>query len=180
MVPCQWNRNVRALVHSSMKRRSNSSQPASDSKGIVFVRKPRASDFQRLLGLIREYYRYDGLRFDAKSVGPALRKLLRDESLGRVWMIHQGSEVAGYVILTFNYDLEFGGLQGIVTDLFLREKYRGRGLGKKAIDCVEEYCRSRGISAIELQVEHENNAAQVFYRKLGFQRLTRIVMGKTL
>lgn len=84
------------------------------------------------------------------------------------------------MILTFNYDLEFGGLQGIVTDLFLREKFRGRGLGEQALDCVEEYCRNCGISAVELQVEHANKAAQAFYRKLGFRLLSRIVMGKCL
>jgi ribosomal protein S18 acetylase RimI-like enzyme len=144
------------------------------------VRKARASDHRRLLGLIREYYRYDGIIFDAKSIGPALRKLLRDESLGCVWMIHQGVEAAGYVIMTFNYDLEFGGLQGIVTDLFLRQEYRGCRLGATAMATVEEYCRSRGISAIELQVERQNKAAQAFYRKLGFERLTRLVMGKSL
>jgi ribosomal protein S18 acetylase RimI-like enzyme len=132
------------------------------------------------MGLIREYYRYDGIRFDARRVGPALRKLLGDESLGCVWIIDDGNAVAGYSILTFNYDLEFGGLQGIVTDLFLREKYRGRGLGKAALDGVAEYCRARGISAIELQVEHHNKAAQGFYRKLGFRKLSRIVMGKDL
>ncbi len=133
-----------------------------------------------LMKQIREYYRYDGIRFDAKRIAPALRKLLRDESLGCVWMIHQGSEVAGYVILTFNYDLEFGGMQGIITDLFIREKYRGGGLGKRALECVEDYCQGIGISALELQVEHENTAAQKFYRKLGFHRLSRIVMGKAL
>lgn len=95
-------------------------------------------------------------------------------------MIHRGRAVAGYVILSFNYDLEFGGLQGIVTDLFLREKCRGRGLGQEALDAVAEYCRGRGISAIELQVEHDNRVAQGFYRKLGFRRLSRIVMGKDL
>jgi diamine N-acetyltransferase len=162
-----------------MKRRAKASA-ASHSKQIVEVRKTRVSDFPRLLALIREYYRYDGIRFEAKSIAPALRKLLRDESLGRVWMIHEGARVAGYVILTFNYDLEFGGMQGIVTDLFLREKYRGRGFGKHALDCVEEYCRGRGISAIELQVEHENKSAQGFYRRLGFLRSLRIVMGKNL
>ena len=144
------------------------------------VRRARASDHPLLLELIREYYRFDGIRFDSKSIGSALRKLLRDDSLGCVWIIHQGSSPAGYLVLTFNYDLEFGGLEGIVTDLFLRETYRGRGLGKIALDCVEEYCRARGISAIELQVEHENKAAAGFYRKLGFQKLSRIVMGKDL
>jgi ribosomal protein S18 acetylase RimI-like enzyme len=146
----------------------------------IVVRKARLADHPQLLRVIREYYRYDGIRYDAKSIGPALSKLLRDESLGCVWIIHHGRAPAGYVILTFNYDLEFGGLQGIVTDLFLREKFRGHGLGKATLDCVAEYCRARGISAIELQVAHENKAAQGFYRKLGFHKLSRIVMGKDL
>ena len=65
------------------------------------------------MGLIREYYRYDGIRFDPRRVGPALRKLLGDESLGCVWIIDDGNAVAGYSILTFNYDLEFGGTTNI-------------------------------------------------------------------
>ena len=146
----------------------------------VAIRIAGVSDFQPLLKLIGEYYRFDGLRFEAKSIAPALRKLLGDESLGRVWMIYQGARAAGYVILTFNYDLEFGGMQGIVTDLFLRAKFRGCGLGAQALGCVGEYCRRHDISAIELQVEHENKAAQQFYRKLGFHKLSRIVMGKDL
>ena len=152
----------------------------SDSKEALEVRRARAADFARLLDLISEYYRYDGIAFDAKSVGPALRKLLRDESLGCIWTIHQNDTLAGYVILTFNYDLEFGGMQGIVTDLYLRAQHRGNGLGRKALECVEEYCRVRKISAIELQVEHANKSAQRFYRKLGFHRLSRMVMDKNL
>lgn len=144
------------------------------------MRKARASDAVELLALIREYYRFDGIRFDQKRIGVALRKLLRDESLGCAWIVEQDGAAAGYVILTFNYDLEFGGMQGFVTDLFLREKYRGRGLGKASLDCVGDYCRARKISAIELQVEHDNRAAQKFYRKLGFRRVSRIVMGKEL
>lgn len=144
------------------------------------ARKARASDSPQLLELIREYYRYDGIRFDAKTIGPALRKLLRDEALGCVWIIEDAGHTAGYVILTFNYDLEFGGTEGIVTDLFLREQYRGRGLGKMALDRVSEYCRAREISAIELQVEDDNQAVQAFYRKLGFRKLKRVVMGKDL
>jgi ribosomal protein S18 acetylase RimI-like enzyme len=163
-----------------MKQRRRISKPGSGPRAAAVIRPARIADCAMLMKLIREYYRYDGIRFDARSIGPALRKLLRDEALGRIWMIHQEDEAAGYIILTFNYDLEFGGMQGIVTDLFIREKFRGGGLGKLALDCVGEYCRNIGISAIELQVEHDNKAAQAFYRKLGFKRLTRLVMGKDL
>ena len=157
-----------------MKRRTSTS----NRKGSIA--KAKTGDFARLLELIREYYRYDGIRFSAKSIGPALRRLLRDETLGQVFLIHHDCEFAGYVILTFNYDLEFGGMQGIVTDLYLREELRGCGLGKLALDAVAQYCRGRKISAIELQVEHHNKAARAFYRKLGFRQLSRIVMGKRL
>lgn len=158
-----------------MKRCTAISNRASSSIARATLR-----DFETLLKLIREYYRYDGIRYRAKSIGPALRKMLRDKTLGCVWLIHHGSEVAGYVILTFNYDLEFGGMQGIITDLYLREKHRGQGLGKLALDAVATYCRAHGIAAIELQVEHDNKAAQAFYRKLGFRRLSRMVMGKSV
>ncbi len=162
-------------VESSRKRRTSISNRASGS-----FTKAKSADFARLLELIREYYRYDGIRFSARSIGPALRRMLRDETLGLAWLIHHDSEVAGYVILTFNYDLEFGGMQGIVTDLYLREEHRGRGLGRLALDAVAKYCRGHKISAIELQVEHDNKAAQAFYRKLGFRPLSRIVMGKSV
>lgn len=144
------------------------------------VRRARRSDLRALLQLIGEYYRYDRIDFDAERIEPALRRLLGDESLGCVWVVECDASLAGYVVLTFNYDLEFGGLEGIVTDLFLRAEYRGHGLGALAMDAVSNYCRARGIAAIELQVTDKNKAARSFYRTLGFRKLSRVVMAKDL
>ena len=144
------------------------------------IRTARISDFGILIKLVEEYYQYDSLGFDEKTIGAALRKLLQDESLGRAWIVEQGTEVGGYVLLTFNYDLEFGGYEGLITDLFLREKFRGRGTGRLMIERVEAHCRAAGISAVELQVEIENTSAQSFYHKLGFSRLPRLVMSKRI
>jgi ribosomal protein S18 acetylase RimI-like enzyme len=83
-------------------------------------------------------------------------------------------------VLTFNHDLEFGGLEGIVTDLFIESEYRNRGLGRNALELVDDYCRSAGIRTVELQVEEHNKSAQAFYRKLGFRKLRRIVMSRDL
>jgi len=129
-----------------------------------------------LLKLIRAYYRFDHIRFNASTIAPALDKLLRSRSLGRVWIMYAGARPAGYAVLTYNFDLEFGGIEGLVTDLFVDARYRGRGLGRRALDVVDNYCRARGIGMVELQVENENVEAQAFYRKLGFKQLSRIVM----
>jgi ribosomal protein S18 acetylase RimI-like enzyme len=142
----------------------------------VAIRVARLADRPELLRLIRAYYRLDHIRFDARAMEPALARLLRSRALGRVWIMQDGAKAVGYVVLTFNYDLEFDGLEGLVTDLFVEAKYRGTGLGKRALEVVDDYCRKRGIRAVELQVESNNTAAQAFYRKIGFTQLARVVM----
>jgi ribosomal protein S18 acetylase RimI-like enzyme len=142
----------------------------------IVIRRARLGDLPALLPLIRAYYRFDHIRFNPKAIEPALRKLLRSRSLGQVWVMCAGARAVGYLVLTYNYDLEFGGLEGLVTDVYVSAKYRGCGLGRRALDVVDDYCRARGIGMIELQVEMANVEAQAFYRRIGFKQLTRVVM----
>ncbi|MBV8361737.1 MAG: GNAT family N-acetyltransferase [Deltaproteobacteria bacterium] len=142
----------------------------------IEFRQARISDAAELLQLIRAYYRFDRIHFRSSTIEAALRKLLKSRSLGRVWIMRDGPKAVGYTVLTFNYDLEFGGLEGIITDLFILSEYRAHGLGRHALALIHEYCRSAGISTVELQVEEDNNDAQKFYLKLGFKKLSRIVM----
>jgi diamine N-acetyltransferase len=133
-------------------------------------------DFDRLLRLVAAYYRFESIAYDTRVTGAALRRLLREKSLGRAWVIDSGRELAGYTIITYNYDLEFGGIEAILTDLFIAQRHRRKGLGARMMKAVCVFCQREGIGALELQVNRSNEAAQAFYRALGFQALDRIVM----
>ncbi|MGH7839952.1 MAG: GNAT family N-acetyltransferase [Candidatus Binataceae bacterium] len=146
----------------------------------VRIEVARPADLADLLPLIRAYYRFDHIRFNPRMMEPALARLLRSRALGRVWIMRDGHSAVGYVVLTFNYDLEFDGLEGLVTDLFIRAELRGGGLGRRALEVVDSYCRIRGIRAVELQVETDNKTAQAFYRKIGFKQLSRVVMTRAV
>jgi GNAT superfamily N-acetyltransferase len=91
-------------------------------------------------------------------------------------VIDTGAALAGYSILTYNFDLEFGGRQGILTDFFIAPRYRRKGRGRQLIEAVRSFCSSERIGTIELQVTRENRDALEFYRALGFEMLDRIVM----
>jgi ribosomal protein S18 acetylase RimI-like enzyme len=145
-------------------------------KTTTTIRAARHRDFRPLIRLVKAYYRFDSIAFDERGTGRALSKLMRDKSLGRIWVIDTGRALAGYLILTYNYDLEFGGMEGMITDLYLASRYRGKGLGARMIAAVREFCRREKIRAIELQVSRDNRAARSFYRALGFKSLDRIVM----
>lgn len=138
------------------------------------------ADLERVLGFVKKYYEFDGIRFVAREIATGLEALLRDSSLGCVWFIRIGREDVGYVIVTFGYDLEFGGRQGTVTELFIVDRYRRLGLGRKTLGFVEGACRELGLETLELQVERKNLAAQAFYRKLGFEPHDRIPLSKRL
>jgi len=151
-----------------------------DDCSAIQIRPARLADAADLLPLIRAYYRFDGIRFRARPIALALARMLKDRRLGCAWIFRDGTRLAGYVLLSFNFDLEFGGFEGLVTDLFVREEYRGRGLGRRALAIVDEYCRSMGITTVELQVVEDNREAQEFYRGVGFKRLNRIVMTRAV
>lgn len=144
------------------------------------IRAARPADFPELLRLIRAYYRYDGIRFRAGLVTAGLRRMLRAPGVGRIWVVWDGARAIGYVAFSFHYDVEFGGPEGVITDLFLHRGYRRRGLGGRLLATVDDYCRAAGIRSMELQVIHGNREAEAFYRQHGFRMLARQIMAREL
>lgn len=82
----------------------------------------------------------------------------------------------GYALLTYNFDLEYGGVEGLLIDVFVEPRYRNQGVGSLALYEIEDFCRERGIRTIELQVSHHNKGAENFYRRAGFSILERKVL----
>jgi diamine N-acetyltransferase len=138
------------------------------------------TDLEAFLEFVKAYYDFDEIPYRSERIRTALGILLRDPSLGRVWIIRYGRKAVGHAILTFGYDLEFNGRQATITELFIAPAYRSRRLGSKMIKLIEDTCRQLGIGALELQVERDNVRAQSLYRKLGFRAHDRIPMSKML
>jgi GNAT superfamily N-acetyltransferase len=152
------------------------------SQGVAPVRFERATavDASTLLALAREYYDYDAIPFDEAAMGQGFAHLLADAALGGAWSIRRGHDVVGYFVVTYGFDLEFGGRQATVTELYLRPEARRGGIGTAAIRHIEEHLRGLGIGAYELQVERDNSEARAFYARVGFQAHDRIPMSKRI
>jgi ribosomal protein S18 acetylase RimI-like enzyme len=144
------------------------------------IRAARASDLERLLPLVKAYYAFDAIAYDPGTLRAALSQLLKNKSLGRVWIIDTGRGLAGYAVLAFSYDLEFGGREGIVTDLFVSRRYRSKGFGKRLLSTIGSFCKRISIYEIEVVVTRENRAALGFYKALGFRDRRRSVLALDL
>lgn len=133
-------------------------------------------DEDALLEMMREFYAHEGLYFDEARARGALSPLLADERFGRAWVVRVDGEAAGYVVLTLGYSLEFGGRDAFLDELYLRERFRGSGLGRRAIETAVQACRALGVAALHLEVERANTGAQGVYRRMGFHDHDRYLM----
>jgi ribosomal protein S18 acetylase RimI-like enzyme len=139
------------------------------------------SDLGLLLELMRALYDEDGstpLRGDAAET--ALRGLLAAPDRGLVWVIEQGGEAVGYLVLTWGYSLEFHGRDAFIDELYVAPRYRGAGLGRQAVEWAEDACRAHGAGAVHLEVEIDNERAHALYRRSGFAERGLRLMTKRL
>jgi GNAT superfamily N-acetyltransferase len=150
--------------------------PATDAA----FRRADDRDLDRLLDLQAAYYREDEYVHRPEEARRAWTALLHDGRFGEAWVVEAGGVVEGYLVVTFGYSLEFLGRDAFVDELYLGEPFRGRGLGRQALQVAEEVCRRAGIRALHLEVEHVNEAAAGLYRRTGFVSHTRHLMTKWL
>ena len=145
---------------------------------IVSFQRATLDDADTLLEFVGAYYQLDGIAFERQVVRRGLAELLANPSLGGALLIRWADVSVGYFVLTFGFDLEFGGRQATITDLYLAPDYRHRGIGTRTLTFVEETLRALGIRAFELQVERDNAEALAFYAKFGMQAHARIPLSK--
>jgi ribosomal protein S18 acetylase RimI-like enzyme len=144
------------------------------------LRNARASDVPALLALQAAYYRDDGYPFVESVARGVWERLLADGKLGRAWVVEAGPELVGYVVLTLGYSLEYQGLDAFVDEVYLRPEWRGRGLGRAALERAESASVELGVRALHLEIERGKDEAQGLYRSFGFVDDGRILMTKRI
>ena len=133
-------------------------------------------DVSTLVELMAEFYAESGYVLDGGARAAAFTVLLSDPRLGRVWLIEEAASVVGYVVVTFVYGMEYGGLMAFVDDFFVRPAFRNAGLGTAALAAARDACAILGVRALSVEVAGDNDPALAVYRRTGFAMTDRKLM----
>ncbi len=120
------------------------------------------------------------LAFDEGEVRAALDKFLDHVDLGQAWLLWASEKAAGYVILTLGFGFEYRGRDAFIDELYIEPEYRRMGLGRRAMEFVEEEARALGVNALHLEVDRANHPALELYRRTGYADHGRHLMTKRL
>jgi len=84
-------------------------------------------------------------------------------------------EIAGYGMVTHSFSTEFGGKCLWLEDLYLKEEYRGLGIGTKYFEYIEKVYGDK-CAVQRLEVERDNEGAIRNYKRNGFKVLDYMEM----
>lgn len=131
----------------------------------VLVRPVRESDVQALLPLFRAFYGdHFGEAFTEENVARRLRRIGRAETF---LVAEEGGRLVGFTSLRVVPAID-PTPYAEVTDLFVVEDARRRGVGTALVRHCEDLARTRGAATLVLLTGHANPDAQAFYRRLGY------------
>jgi diamine N-acetyltransferase len=78
-------------------------------------------------------------------------------------IVHQGQR-AGYAAVV----ADLGTSSLLLSKIYVEKSMRGHGLGKKALEFIQDLCRQRGTRTIWLTVNKNNTASIAWYERVGF------------
>jgi GNAT superfamily N-acetyltransferase len=137
---------------------------------MLSIRPANAGDVPLLNTFIHEFAEFERLPVTVTEVD-LLRDGFGEHPRFRVLMAEWEGQPAGYAFF-FDYYSTFEGRAGIfLEDIYVREQYRGKEIGKALLARVAAIAREENCFGIRWQVLDWNTPAIDFYRKLGAEFL---------
>lgn len=130
------------------------------------------SHFEKLLEMSKVFYSSDALDHEVpldiitKNIKAAISG---DKSLQGYVFCEDGKPV-GFSYITTYYETEVGGTCAQILDLYIDEKYRGRGFAKQYFNFVfDKYSFAKRF---RLEVVKDNERAINVYKHMGFKEIS--------
>lgn len=132
------------------------------------VRMIKKGDESRVLEMMRTFYASPAVltRGSDDIFKRDIESCLSDNPYIEGYVFEEGEAIQGYAMVAKSFSTEFGKRCIWIEDLFVKEEYRGRGIGNMFLDFITnkyEGCLFR------LEAEEENDGALRLYKKYGFE-----------
>ncbi|PKW29389.1 GNAT family N-acetyltransferase [Flavobacterium lindanitolerans] len=140
----------------------------------------QTSDIDIIVPMMQEFYSIDNYPIDIAISKALFLEFIENPHLGKAWLIYSDEEIVGYIILTFVFSFEYKGTIAFLDELYISDKARGKGIGKKALDFIHQEALSLSLKIIYLEIENHNEIAQKLYLSKDFVVHNRSLMKLTL
>lgn len=126
-------------------------------------------DLPRLLPLVAAFHEHQGFNTSPEHQHNAIVPLLEGSPHGAIWLIGPRRAPVGYVVVSFGWSVEYGGMDAIVDEIFVRSAVSKRGMGSDALNGLSKALKEGGIKALHLEADQGNETLKRFYQRCKFE-----------
>ncbi|MFW9936052.1 MAG: GNAT family N-acetyltransferase [Candidatus Thorarchaeota archaeon] len=133
---------------------------------------------EQLRDLTQELVEGLGQDFDAKRFDWGIRRRLYDPLQRHGILIaideDKDSEVIGMIIAELRID-PFGTSEGYIKQVFLKDDYRGKGIGELLIKKAIEHLKKIKVERIKVNIKEKAKEAANLYAKMHFKKVYEVL-----
>ena len=122
----------------------------------------------RLLPMLASFHAEEDIKINDEQRAKGLTPLLEGCPHGVVYLIGPPRAPIGYIVISFGWSIEFGGMDGFVDELYVRPGVRGRGVASEVLISLPRALADAGLKALHLEVDTDNADARRLYKRAGF------------
>ena len=131
----------------------------------IKIRKATENDFPAIFGLITELAEYEA---SLDKVSNSLELMYEQKDYFNCYVAEtEEKEIIGMALYYFSY-YTWVGKTLYLDDLYVKEAWRGNGLGTRLMDKMFEIAKAEKCNRFRLQVLNWNESAIKLYEKSGF------------
>jgi ribosomal protein S18 acetylase RimI-like enzyme len=132
--------------------------------------------FAQVDALVAAFHAEQDIAVPEQARHAGLEPLLAGSPHGAIYLIGPARAPIGYVVVSFGWSIEFGGLDGFVDEVYVRPKVRGRGIASEVLQTLPKALAGAGLKALHLEVDRTNEPAQRLYKRAGFELRPRYAL----
>lgn len=97
-------------------------------------------------------------------------ELMKSDTYAQAYIFEYNGKTAGYALLAKTFSREAGGMVIWIEEIYIKEEFRGKGLGSEFFAYLEEN-KSDNVARLRLEVEPDNDGAIALYKRMGYEPL---------
>lgn len=141
------------------------------------IRKAKKSDAKGIIDLVVELAKFEKLSPpDTKARKRLMDDAFRQKPLFQIITALSGNKVIGYAFYFFTYSTFLAKPTLYLEDLFVSEKYRSEGTGKKLFDELIKIAKKKKCGRLDFTVLDWNKNAMRFYKRAGAKAMKEWVL----